>query len=257
LPQEEYNEYVMAHRKLAAGLAAATERLKPVDAARVLNQALAKEKDANVRRSLADILAAVAGRLEPAEGARECAEAIRLFIEAIDQDSGDQTSYEGGISGLIQVLESADAEHAARVLAGRIVCARNPNYQDAWFDRPSILERFLTHAARPEARRRAATIASTIGTAAKLSLTTLPFLPDAGKPLPCRLTTQDLVEFLKMPTCFGQVRQVILNQLGNRYGRRFDTHWDFVRYAQEQNLNLDFTTPPNRADPKLPQLFEP
>ena len=34
-------------------------------------------------------------------------------------------------------------------------------------------------------------------------------------------------------------RYVILDQLGNRYGRRFDTLWDFVRYAQQQGLNLD------------------
>ena len=71
-----------------------------------------------------------------------------------------------------------------------------------------------------------------------------------------RLTTQDLVDLLKMPTCVREVRRVILDQLGNRYRRRFDTHWDFVRYAQEKGLNLDFTTPPKRPDPKLPPLFE-
>jgi hypothetical protein len=31
--------------------------------------------------------------------------------------------------------------------------------------------------------------------------------------------------------------------------------WDFVRYAQEHNLGLDFTTPPKRPDRKLPPLF--
>jgi hypothetical protein len=40
-----------------------------------------------------------------------------------------------------------------------------------------------------------------------------------------------------------------------RYGGRFDTHWDFVRYAQQQGLDLDFTTPPKRPDRKLPPLF--
>ena len=83
----------------------------------------------------------------------------------------------------------------------------------------------------------------------------LPFLPAAAEPLPCRLTTQDLVELLKMPTCVREVRRVILNQLGNRFRRRFDTHWDFVRYAQQQRLNLDFTPPPKRPDRKLPPLF--
>jgi hypothetical protein len=62
---------------------------------------------------------------------------------------------------------------------------------------------------------------------------------------------------LKMPTCVAEVlRRVILDQLGNRYGRRFATHWDFVRYAPQQGLNLDFTAPPKRPDRKLPPLFE-
>ncbi len=46
------------------------------------------------------------------------------------------------------------------------------------------------------------------------------------------------------------------DQFGNRYGRRFDTHWDFVRYAREKRMNLDFTTTPQRPDRKLPPLFE-
>ena len=56
---------------------------------------------------------------------------------------------------------------------------------------------------------------------------------------------------------FVGVRRIILDQLGNRHGRRFDTHWDFVRYAQEKGLNLDFTSPPQRPDPKLTALIEP
>jgi predicted Ser/Thr protein kinase len=71
-----------------------------------------------------------------------------------------------------------------------------------------------------------------------------------SKPLPCRLTPHELVELLKMPTCNGEARQLVLDHLGNRYGRRFFNHWEFVRYAHEQNLGLDFTTPPRRPDPK-------
>jgi hypothetical protein len=74
--------------------------------------------------------------------------------------------------------------------------------------------------------------------------------PIAVQPYPCRLTTQELVELLKMPTCLGQSRRAVLDQLGNRYGRRFSNHWAFVRFAQEQNLGLNFTTPPKRPDPK-------
>lgn len=49
-----------------------------------------------------------------------------------------------------------------------------------------------------------------------------------------------------MPTCFVPARQVVLNHLSNRYGRPFANHWQFVRYAREQQLDLDFTTPPKR-----------
>jgi hypothetical protein len=41
-----------------------------------------------------------------------------------------------------------------------------------------------------------------------------------------------------------------------RWSRRFPRQWYLARYAQEQGLNLDFTTPPQRPDPKLPPLFE-
>lgn len=53
-----------------------------------------------------------------------------------------------------------------------------------------------------------------------------------------------------MPTCYGDFRRVVLDHLGNRFGRRFVNHWSFVRFAREQNLELDFTTPPKRPDPK-------
>ena len=69
-----------------------------------------------------------------------------------------------------------------------------------------------------------------------------------AEPYPCRLSTPELVELLKMPTCFGGSRRIVLNHLGNRYGRRFTNHWSFVRFATEQKLNLDFTTPPKRRN---------
>jgi hypothetical protein len=72
----------------------------------------------------------------------------------------------------------------------------------------------------------------------------------AAEPFPCRLTTQELVDLLKMPTCFGKGRRVVLDHLGNRYGRRFVNHWAFVRFAREEGLHLDFTTPPKRPDPR-------
>jgi hypothetical protein len=85
----------------------------------------------------------------------------------------------------------------------------------------------------------------------------IPALPAAAELLPCRLSTPELVELLKFPTCVGQAHRVVLDHLGHRYGRRFATHWQFVRYAQQHGLNLDFTTPPKRPPKTLPPLFGP
>jgi hypothetical protein len=46
--------------------------------------------------------------------------------------------------------------------------------------------------------------------------------------------------------CFGPARRVALDQLENRYKRRFRNHWAFVRHAEENGLNLDLTAPPKR-----------
>ena len=70
----------------AAGLAAVAGRLEPAEAVRLLNQALAQEKDGPTREELAAGLAAVAGRLDPAEAARVCAEAARLLNQALAQE---------------------------------------------------------------------------------------------------------------------------------------------------------------------------
>ena len=71
----------------------------------------------------------------------------------------------------------------------------------------------------------------------------------AVAPLHCRLTTQELVDLLEMPTCFGEARRLVLDHLGNRYRRRFVNHRAFVRFAAETGLELDFHTPPRRPDP--------
>ena len=43
-----------------------------------------------------------------------------------------------------------------------------------------------------------------------------------------------------------EARRAVLGQLSRRYGRDFTDHWEFVRFAREQKLDLDFTTPPKR-----------
>ncbi len=41
---------------------------------------------------------------------------------------------------------------------------------------------------------------------------------------------------------------MILDQLEVRYRQKFADTWAFVRFAQEQHLGLDFTSPPKRLE---------
>jgi hypothetical protein len=251
--------------ELARGLTAAAEQLEPAEAARLLGEALAEEKEEIARRQLTEGLAAVEARLEPAQAARVFTEAAQSSILALEQ-SPDQRERREAAECLAILLEPLDGEgprHAAHVLLRHLISDPGLLYRDG-FDkdgfpvrdfRPDALEHLLTSAARPQVQRRAPAVAAALGVSAQGPALSLALLPAAGEPLPCRLGTQDLVELLKMPTCVGPVRRVVLDQLGNRYGRRFETPWDFVRYAGEEGLKLDLTTAPRRPERQLPPLF--
>jgi tRNA A-37 threonylcarbamoyl transferase component Bud32 len=253
---------------LALGLAAVAGWLEPAaaarvcaEAARLLNQSWAKEEHFHRRQELAAGLAAVVGRLEPAEVAPVLNEA--LAQEKVP-DKAAPRFHAQRASIFIRALDSESATRAARILARQIVADPGLVIEDVDFDSAIIarvfnhpvLENLLVYSPRRRVRQQAITVAAAVGATPGGPLASLASVqPAISEPLPCRFTTQDLVELLKMPTCVAEVRRVILDQLGNRYGRRFETHRDFVRYAQEQRLDLDFTTPPQRPDHKLPPLF--
>jgi hypothetical protein len=252
--------------ELARGLTAVAEQLEPAEAARLLAEALAQEKEEIARRQLTEGLATVEARLDPAEAARLFTKAAQSSIQALEQSSDQKERREAAecLSILLEPLDGEGPRHAGQVLLRQLISDPGLLYRDG-FDRifgfpvrtfrPYALEHLLTSAARPQVQRRAPAVAAALGVSAQGPALSLPLLPAAGEPLPCRLGTQDLVELLKMPTCVGPVRRVVLDQLGNRYGRHFETPWEFVRYAGEEGLNLDFTTPPRRPERKLPPLF--
>lgn len=68
----------------------------------------------------------------------------------------------------------------------------------------------------------------------------------AAEPFRRRLSDQQLVDLLKLPLCVGPARRAILNQLEAHHQRKFAGRWEFVRYAEVQKLNLDFSTTPQR-----------
>jgi hypothetical protein len=71
-------------------------------------------------------------------------------------------------------------------------------------------------------------------------------LQPALQPLPPPLPPQSLVDLRKHPFCIGHARRVVLDQLQRHYHRPFADQWDFVRFATENKLGLDLTTPPSR-----------
>ncbi len=79
-------------------------------------------------------------------------------------------------------------------------------------------------------------------------LSALAFLLSPNDPAPDYPPTQQLVELLKMPTCVGQAQRIVLDHLGKRYHRTFTGPWEFVGFAREQDLDLDFTTPPQQPE---------
>ncbi len=209
--------------------------------------------------SLALGLSVVATRMEARDAATTDAQAATTLLHVMKdaKDSGTValSSLAEGLSALAARMEAEDARQIAAALLPVIADTKD---HDALSSLAQTLSALLSAVPPAEIPSRTATAVSAVGLPAGTdhALAALGLVIPAAEPLPCRLSTQALVDLLKMPTCCSEVRRVILDQLGNRYGRRFDTHWDFVRYAQDQGLHLDFTTPPQRPDRKLPPLFE-
>jgi hypothetical protein len=169
---------------------------------------MAKTTSPNALGELARGLSAVAARLGPQDGARLCSQAAGALTDAMAKTTSPNALGELA-RGLSAVLVRVDSPELSRrgVAAGALV-------------------------------------ASFAGTSQLF--TPLALLGPAGEPLPCLLTTQQLVDLLKHPTCVGPGRRPILDQLEARYRQRFADHWEFVRFAEEQGLGLDLTSPPQR-----------
>jgi hypothetical protein len=143
-------------------------------------------------------------------------------------------------------LEPKDAGQAAATLTQAMAKTKTTDlFTPQLFQGLSAV---LTRVHPPESSRRLAAVAAGVGPLLGTGhpLATPALLGPALKPLPCRLSTQALVELLKQPTCIGLARRIILDQLEYRYRQKFADHWAFVRFAKKQKLDLDFTTPPKR-----------
>ncbi len=237
--QAEIDSFVVGHNSRMGGMMSVTsttttldtlvEHIKATDAARVCDRAakklivlLEKQEDVRSLTQVAIFLEFVARRMDLVAADRVCEEAIPLLLKK------SNPAYQS-ITYLLPQLHTTRAKDLAWEQA-LLLCG------ETGID-SNQLDSLLTDTGRPKP-----------GPQPPNEGNLVPRPPQ--KPLPCRLTTQELVELLKMPTCFGEARRVVLGHLGNIHGRRFANHWEFVRFAREKGLQLDLTTPPRRPDPQ-------
>ncbi len=249
-----------ARNELAMALAATAERMERVPAARVCRpvaETIVKSVQGDgdyYGYGVVDSIRALASQLQPADAAVLCADAVQQFLQqriSMGRTDNYRFDREKSISALVHFLPSRQRDYVVRQIAFLICSEADSSWADpdSERDRTDTLRVLLTDSTGISVTYFVSS--TTVVNALSSPLLPRPFLPAAAEPLPCRLTTQELVELLKMPTCFGPARRVVLDQLENRYKRRFCNHWAFVRYAQENGLNLDFTTPPKRPSRTL------
>jgi tRNA A-37 threonylcarbamoyl transferase component Bud32 len=201
---------------LAMGLVATAGRMAPENAAAVSRQAadtlIGLMADATVwgnRREWALGLVTAAGRLTPGEAVSYRYRAATALLEA-----AAVTTYAGDLEAVAGSLATVLLPHDTRDLAGRV--------------------RSITLA-----------VGGAGGPGQLLALTA--HLRPVVAPLPDPLPPQALVDLLKHPLCVGGARRVVLDALRVHYRRPFADQWEFARFARENRIPLDLTSPPVRA----------
>jgi hypothetical protein len=284
-PRQEPKDTV-ALSGLAAALSAVAARLEPTDAApaaATLVRAIKEEQHPYALSALWQGLRAVGLRLESETAARAAAiliEAIKHTNEGMHW-----LQLQEGLSAVAVSLDARDAAQVAATLSHATNADRNTvrhyyslspylhslpavaarlepkeaaatlieavkdtdhEYSRRWLTEglSAVLSAVPSSQVPTACTTAARAVASAAGSGQPLNA--LAPLVAAAEPPPCRLSTQELVELLKMPICSGEVRRVVLDQLGHRYRRAFADPWAFVRFAHERQLGLDFTSPPQR-----------
>jgi serine/threonine protein kinase/DNA-binding phage protein len=254
----------MALRSLLHGLAGVETRLERKDAAvvngraaEILIQTIKKlpqsvgSRDALV--SLAQALSAVAARMEPNEASRVSGLAAETLIQAITNttDSNMLLSLCQGLSALAARLEPKEAGIVCGRAADCLIQAMAksttlPQLQSLSQELAAILPRETSIALRQRKISVTVTVAGLGGPGTPFA--TLPCLQLALDPQSPPLPAQTLVDLLKHPLCVGEPRQMVLGQLARRYDRPFADQWEFVEYVQQHKLDLDLSTPLQRAE---------
>jgi hypothetical protein len=174
------------------------------------------------------------------------ATAARLLTEALAQETNSvaRSSLAHGLSAVAAQLRPEEAATAARLLTEALAQEKNSDAKQ------SLAQGLVAVSVRlgpEEALRRSLLAAGAVaGTASLPPLAGLAALTQAAQPLPSRLSTQELVDLLKMPTCVGPAREPFLKLLGERYHREFADQWAFVEYAEKHLPDIILISPPKR-----------
>jgi hypothetical protein len=249
---------------LAQALVVVADGQEPAQALVAFTRALEKTAHPEARRELAEGLAALADRLGPPEAARAADTLLRALTDSADPEALDNLA-RGMPAVAVRLERKQAAVDFTRAMARMIDPSPSPRptrplrFRTEFGDPASLsqrlagvlagsLEDLLTRPGPAEAVRRPAAVLAALSPPEGVArlIAVAPLLGLEPVPPRCRLSTPELVDLLKEPTCVGPARRVVLDQLGRRYRRPFADHRAFVRFAREQDLGLDFASPPQR-----------
>jgi hypothetical protein len=205
-----------------------------------LADALGKESDSIVRSRQAEALAAAAARMKPAEAVRRLTDALR---KVPNPDPGVRPRLVEALAAAAGRMQPAEAAQLADALGKEQDLSAQSRLA-------TTLAAVTTRIEPVEAAPRALLVARTVTS----WMSPFPHpgniatLVRAAEPLPCRLTSQQLVDLLKMPTCVGEAQAVILELLAKRYKRTFADQWDFVEFAETYLPDIDLKSPPKQPE---------
>jgi serine/threonine protein kinase len=210
-------------------------------AAAALAEMMRQESRPNALGPLGQALAAVAPRLEPTAAQQTTAALIPVIRTTGNADA--LAALAPPLAALAVRLEPTEAQQAAAVL----IQAQSKVNESYYLPQlTQAVQEILSGEPFAMVRSRHSALAGTVSSAPGQPLTALALLT-VLTPLPPPLPAQVLVDLLKHPFCVGPSRRLVLDQLERHYRRPFADQWDFVRFAEEQSLDLDLTSPPQRA----------
>jgi hypothetical protein len=239
---------------LVRALSAVAPRLDAKQAgetATALLGTLKRAKNPNTVQGAAQGLSAVAPRVS----AKEAGEMAETLTQALSQktESHELATFAQALAAVASRLGPKEAGKAATTLAAVLARTRTPELPAAFVQArvEPLFAQYLTAAtSRMEPKAAADLLLHAMSRTTDRDV--LELLSQghsvvlAPREAVAPLATRQLVELLKHPLCANEARRLVLDQLGNRCQRHFEDSWEFVRFAEEQQLGLDFAGPVQR-----------